>query len=215
MSRAEGKTFFRRVGLEDEVRLHHTANLRRGNPFLSYTSRSHDSRTRSLLSSQLPIQSYFSRMFSNSLKRIKWWKREMERNRNSFQAFPRWSTLASGWGMWVTSSTVLIVSLIWHMECYGGASSEMTQVLAHVLSSDHLAKPNSLPLNRSLKVLSTNSPPYQLHLREGCIMCVPGRQTGSVVLSEQACLPRSVCACHRHSANWMSLIHRRYTKCIT
>lgn len=55
------------------------------------------------------------------------------------------------------------------MECYGGALSEMTQVLAHELSSDHLAKPNSLPLNQSLRVVNTNNPPHQLHLQHGCV----------------------------------------------
>lgn len=90
----------------------------------------------------------------------------MERSRNSFQAFPRCSTLASGWGMWITSRSVLIVSLIWRMKRYGGAFSEMTQVLAQELSSDHLAKLNSLPLNQSLKVLIINNPPYQLYLQD-------------------------------------------------
>lgn len=56
-----------------------------------------------------------------------------------------------------------------HGVLWRSSLSEMTQVLAHELSSDHLAKPNSFPLNQSLKLLSTNNPPYQLHLQDGCV----------------------------------------------
>lgn len=87
------------------------------------------------------------------------------------------------------------------MECYGGALSEMTHILAHELSSDHLAKPNSLPLNQSLKVLSTNNPPYQLHLQNGCVcVCVPGRQTACVLQCVHACLEVSVLVTARAKA---------------
>lgn len=87
------------------------------------------------------------------------------------------------------------------MECYGAALSEMTYFLAREPSSDHLAKPNSRSMSQSLKVLSTNNPPCQLHLQDGCVrMCmyvcvhvhVPGRQTACVLSSEHACLEMSV-----------------------